>query len=136
MRFIAADRRKRDGRGRGQHDRDIERDGGDAKQAAAGCVILVAGACFLRKAVGTTITGVTMDSSVGMLVHCASVHMRPGLGFCHVDMCGDRHVIQAMRIGAERDGGMRGENAKRIEHGERERRPPMPPDRFEQPGHL
>ena len=127
MRLVAAECRERDGRwGRGQHHRDIARDGGEAEQAAAGFVVLVAAVGLPRNAV----VRVTVDGPVAMLVHSAGVRVR--LGFCGMDVGRDRRVTEARRIGAERHGRMRGKDAKRVSDGERQRgRETAPPDRFE-----
>ena len=137
MRLVAAERRKRHGRwGRGQHHRNVERDGGDAEQAAAGFVVPVAAVGVPRNAVvRKTAIGVTVDSAVAMPVYFA-VPMRLGYGFRRMDVSRDRRVIKARRTGAERHGRMRGKDAKRVDEGERQRRrEPAPPDRFENPCH-
>jgi hypothetical protein len=94
-------------------------------------VVLVVGVRLLRQAlIGKTAVRMTVDCPVAMLVHCAGMRMR--LGFCGVNMRRDRRVLEAMGVAAECHGGMRGEDAKRVEHDERKRRrEPMPSDRFE-----
>jgi hypothetical protein len=132
MRFFEAERGQRDRRRGGQHHRNIERDGRDAEQAAAGSAVLAVSIRMLRQAV----IGMAVDRPVAMLVHCASVRMRLCFGLRAMNVKCAGGVFQAMRVAAKRHGRVRGENAKRIEHGEREcRRAPVPPDRFENPQH-
>jgi hypothetical protein len=144
-RFFKMERRNRNRRRGGQHHRNVERDGGDAEQAAAGPVVLALaiGTLAVRtlairtlaiRLLRLALAGV--DCPVVMLVHCASMRMRLGFGCCGMDVRRNGRVFQAMRVAAERHRRVRSENAKRVERGEHERRRgSMPSDRLENPQH-